>query len=234
VLAWQWLTVIARNPYFPPPLVILREAGRLWFSGPSSRLGLTGEVVDDVLPGLARVAAGWGIAAVAGAGIGVAIGRSRLFAGRGLLAFARVAVPVAAVAVLLLHVSPLWEVVTIAAGSVWPVLLGAADGAHTIDPMTVDVATVFRVPWYHRWYGVIVPAAAPKIIAGLRAGLVPAFALMVVAELAGGVGHRLIFVPGGADLPGAWAWLVLVGLLGYLAAGLLSAAERRALRWCQH
>jgi ABC-type nitrate/sulfonate/bicarbonate transport system permease component len=79
---------------------------------------------------------------------------------------------------------------------------------------------------------VIVPAAAPKVFAGLRISLSIAFILMIIAELVGGtsgIGYRLRLTEG--DLPRMWAWIVLVGVLGYLCAGLLAVVEHRALRW---
>ena len=145
--------------------------------------------------------------------------------GRRLLAFARVAVPLAVLAFLVfVHVGPVVEVAAIAAGSVWPVLVGAVDGARSVDPVAIEVATAYRVPWYHTMIAVIVPAAAPRIFVGLRVSLLVAFPLMAVGELAGGVGDRL-------DTAGGWAWLVLMAGLGCAAVRLLLAVERRALRW---
>ncbi|HVV22130.1 MAG TPA: ABC transporter permease [Pseudonocardiaceae bacterium] len=238
VLVWQWLTGLMGNPYFPTPLAIVREAGRLWFSGPTTHLGLTGSVFDDILPGLARAAIGWGIAVVLGVAAGLVVGRLPVVADscRALLAFVRTVPPAALVAVFLVlfHVGPVAEVATIVFGCVWPVLVNTADGARSVDPTSVDVARVYRVPWYVRLFGVIVPAAGPKIFAGLRTSLPIAFVLMIIAELVGstsGIGYRLVFAQGSSDLPGTWAWIVLVGALGYLSTSLLVLLERRVLRW---
>jgi ABC-type nitrate/sulfonate/bicarbonate transport system permease component len=240
VLVWQWLTDLMGNPYFPPPLAIVREAGRLWFSGPAGRLGLTGQVFDDVVPGLARVAAGWGIAVLIGVAVGLAVGRLPVVADhtRRLVAFVRALPPAVLVAVFLVlfQVGPAAEVAAIAFGCVWPVLVNTADGARSVDPAYLDVALVYRAPWYVRLFAVIVPAAAPKIFTGLRISLPIGFLLMAVAELVGGtsgIGHRLTSAQGGSDLPGVWAWIVLVGVLGYLSTSLLALVERRLLRWHQ-
>jgi ABC-type nitrate/sulfonate/bicarbonate transport system permease component len=238
VLVWQWVTAVVGSPYFPTPLTIARQAGHLWFSGPAAHLLLTGDVFDDILPSLARVLAGWGVAVVIGVAAGLALGRSPVAADycRGLLGFARVVPPSVLVPVFLVlfHVGPRMEIATIALGTVWPVLLGTEEGARSIDPLRMDTAQVFRIPWYQRTLGVIVPASAPGIFAGLRVSLSVAFILMVVAELVGstsGIGHQLLFTQGNADLPGMWAWIVLVGALGYLCTSVLGAVEHRALRW---
>jgi ABC-type nitrate/sulfonate/bicarbonate transport system permease component len=237
VLVWQWVTALARNPYFPTPLTIARQAVHLWFSGPPSHLLLTDDVFGDILPSLARVLVGWGLAAVVGVAAGLALGRSPVVADycRGLLAFARAVPPPTLVPVFLVlfHIGPEMEVATIAFGTVWPVLLNSVEGARSIDPLTIDAARVFRIPWYQRTLGVIVPAAAPKIFAGLRVSLSIAFILMIIAELVGstsGIGYQLLFAQGNADLPGMWAWIVLVSALGYLCTSVLGAVEHRVLR----
>jgi ABC-type nitrate/sulfonate/bicarbonate transport system permease component len=238
VLVWQWVTAIAGNPYFPTPLTIARQAGHLWFSGPASHLLLTDDVFDDILPSLARVLVGWGVAAVVGVAVGLALGRSPIAADycRGLLAFARAVPPPTLVPVFLVlfHIGPEMEVATIIFGTVWPVLLNSVDGARSVDPVTMDAALVYRTPWFYRTFGVIVPAASPKIFAGLRVSLSIAFILMIIAELVGstsGIGYQLLFAQGNADLPGMWAWIVLVSALGYLCNSALVAVEHRALRW---
>jgi ABC-type nitrate/sulfonate/bicarbonate transport system permease component len=237
VLVWQGVTAVVGSRFFPTPLAIVRRAGDLWFTGPSSHLLLTPAVVDDVLPGLGRLLAGWGIAVVVGVCAGLALGRSPVAADycRGVLAFARAVPPPLLVPVfLVLHrAGPGAEIASIAVGSVWPVLLGARDGARSIDAVTVDTARVYRIPWPQRVVGVILPAAGPRIVAGLRVSLSVAFVLMVVAELVGGVGgigHRLLFAQVHGDWSGMWAWLVLLAVLAYLCTSVLGALERRVLR----
>jgi len=236
VLIWQWVTWAARNPYFPTPLTIARRAGRLWFAGPPGHLLLTDGVFDDVAPSIGRIAVGWGAAVVVGVVVGLVLGRAPVAADycRGLLAFARAVPPSTLVPVLLVlfHVGATMEIVAIFFGSVWPVLLDAVDGARSVHPVTMDTALVFRIPWYRRAFGIVAPAAAPKILGGLRISLSIAFILMVVAELFGGtsgIGHRLALAERAGDLPGMWAWIVLIGVLAYAGAGLVGIVERGVL-----
>jgi ABC-type nitrate/sulfonate/bicarbonate transport system permease component len=191
--------------------------------------------MSDILASLSRVTVGWLVAAVVGTVAGLALGRSPVAIDycRGLLAFARAVPPPVLVPVFLIafHSGPNVEVAAIAAGSVWPVLVNAADGARSIEPVTMNTALVYRIPWHHRVIGVIVPAAAPKLFAGLRTGLSVAFVVMTVAELVSGtsgIGYRLRSTRG--DLPGMWAWLVLVGVLAYAGTGLLAVVAHQVLR----
>ncbi|HEX3791753.1 MAG TPA: ABC transporter permease subunit [Pseudonocardiaceae bacterium] len=235
LIAWQWATSAAHDKYFPTPAVILRQAGHLWLSGPGSRLLLSNQVFADILPSLGRVLLGWAVAAVLGVAIGLVVGRSPVLDDycRGVFAFARAVPPAVLVPVFLvvLRVGSGMAVTTIVFGAVWPILLDTADGARSIDPLTTDVVRLFRTPWYQRIVRVIVPAAGPKIFAGLRVGLSIAFILMIVAEMLGGtsgIGHQLA---ADADLPSRWAWIVLVGVLAYLVTGALALVEHRVLRW---
>jgi ABC-type nitrate/sulfonate/bicarbonate transport system permease component len=238
VVIWQLVTAATKNPYFPTPVQIARQAGHLWFSGPASHLGLADTVFDDIFPSIGRLLAGWGIAVVLGVLIGLALGRSKVAADYfgGLLAFARSVPPPCLVPVFLVlfKIGPEMEIITIVFGVIWPVLLNTLDGAAAVDPQTMDAARAFHTPWTRRVFSVLLPAASPKIFAGLRVSLSLSFILMVIAELvasSSGIGYQLVFAQGNADLPGMWSWIVLVSALGYLFNSALVIVEHRVLRW---
>lgn len=238
LVVWELVTRSAANPYFPPPTAIGATAVRLWLSGPADRLFLARPVFHDVLPSLGRLLVGWLLASVVGVVVGLVLGRSRTAAQycTGLLAFLRAlpAPTLVPVFLVLFHIGPTMEIATIVFGSVWPVLVNSLDGARSIDPVTIHTARAFGVPPLLRAVGVIVPASAPKVFAGLRISLSIAFILMVISELVGstsGIGYQLVFAYGDSDLPAMWAWIVLLGALGYACNGALVTVERRALRW---
>jgi ABC-type nitrate/sulfonate/bicarbonate transport system permease component len=154
----------------------------------------------------------------------------------GLLAFARSIPPPTLVPVFLVlfKIGPEMEIVTIVFGTIWPVLLNTVDGARSIDPLTMDAARSFHTPWRRRVLEVVLPAAAPKIFAGLRVSLSIAFILMVISELVGstnGIGFQLTSTQNTFDLSAMWAWIVLVSALGYLFNSVLVIVEHRVLRW---
>jgi ABC-type nitrate/sulfonate/bicarbonate transport system permease component len=227
LMLWQLTAMIAVNPYFPPPARIAEAVGQLW---PSAHLA------DDILPSLVRVLVGWAAASALGITVGVALGRSRAVADyvEFVFTFLRTVPPPLLVPVFMLvfGISTQMEVATIMFGTVWPVLLNAVDGARSVDPVLADTAQVFRIR-HLRWVaGVVLPAAGPKIFAGLRVSLSIALILMVISEMVGatsGIGYQLGTAQGAADLPGMWAWIVLTGLLGYLLNRGLLAVEHKAL-----
>jgi ABC-type nitrate/sulfonate/bicarbonate transport system permease component len=117
---------------------------------------------------------------------------------------------------------------------IWPVLLNTVDGARSVEDTQVATARVFRLPPGQWFFGVVLPAASPKIFAGLRVSLSLSLILMVISELAGatnGVGFQLTQAQQGFDYIMMWTIVVLLGVLGYLMNTVLMIVERRVLAW---
>jgi ABC-type nitrate/sulfonate/bicarbonate transport system permease component len=238
LVAWELATRLAGSPFFPPPSRIAAAGARLWFSGPATQAFLADTVYEDVLPSVVRVVAGWLVAGAIGVTAGIALGRSRVafdYVGPQ-LAFAR-AVPAPTlipVFLVLFGIGTSMQVATIVFGALWPILLNTVDGARSLDSVQEDTARSLRTPLAHRIALVVLPAALPKIFAGLRLSLSIAVLLMVVSELVGaanGIGYELMFAQRQFDFPVMWAWIALLGIVGYGLNTLLLAVERRALRW---
>lgn len=235
---WELVTQLAQHSFFPPPSKIAATAGEKWFSGPASALFLTSEAHSDMLASLGRVAAGWLLAVLIGVALGVLLGRSRTaldYVGP-LMAFMR-AIPspvLVPVFIVLLGIGTQMQITVIVFSVVWPILLNAVDGARSVDQVKFDTARSFGVSRPLWIFGVVLPAAAPKIFAGLRVSLSLSLVVMVVSELVGstnGIGYRLMFDQRQFDFPAMWAGIVLLGVLGYLLNTLLLVVERRALSW---
>lgn len=238
VVVWELLTALAEDPFFPRPTEIAEAAWELWLSGPVEHLFLTETVFEHVLPSVGRLLAGWGIAALIGISLGVALGRSAAamqYAGP-LLTFLRSIPPPALVPVFLLvfSVGTQMQLATIVFGVLWPILLNSVDGARSVDATKSETSAVFRIPKPQWVLGVVLPAAAPKVFAGLRVSLSLSLVLMVVSELVGtdnGIGSQLLVAQREFDFPDMWAGIVLLGVLGYALNTVLLAFERRALSW---
>jgi ABC-type nitrate/sulfonate/bicarbonate transport system permease component len=238
VVLWEVVTQLTRSVFFPPPTKIAVAAAKLWFSGPASHLFFGDAVFDHVLPSLARVLGGWLISALLGVALGTALGRSRTgmdYVGP-LFAFFRAIPPPALVPVfiVLFHIGPGMQVATIVFGSLWPVLLNTVDGVRSVDKVKAETARAFHTPRRY-WIGLVVlPAALPKIFAGLRLSLSISLILMAISELVGsvnGIGYALLASQQAYDFDQMWAWIALLGILGYGFNAALLAVERRVLSW---
>ncbi|MDC2956921.1 ABC transporter permease subunit [Streptomyces gilvifuscus] len=234
---WQSAARARGSVYFPPPSRIARRAHDLWFSGPVRHVFLTDAAVGNVLPSLGRMAAGFGIAAVCGIGLGVAVGRSRWACAlcNPVLQFARAVPPPALVPVfvVVLDFGTPMQITAIAFSAVWPVLINTAEGVRNTDPLRLDVAAVLRLGPFERLRLLLLPSALPRIFAGLRLSLSLSLILMVFSELlpgtADGIGFTLTDAQSRSDLLTVWAALLLLGVLGYVLNTALLAVERRLL-----
>lgn len=238
VVIWQVITQFTESVFFPPPTKIVAAAVQLWFSGPASHLFLGQAVFDHVLPSLARVLGGWLLSVVLGVALGTALGRSKTgmdYVGP-LFAFFRAIPPPALVPVfiVLFHIGPGMQIATIIFGSVWPIVLNTVDGVRSVDKVKAETARAFRTPRFYWITTVVLPAAMPKIFAGLRLSLSISLILMAISELVGslnGIGYALIAAQRAYDFDQMWAWIVLLGILGYGFNAALLAVERRVLKW---
>lgn len=238
VAGWELAARVGDSTFFPPPSEIAVALWDTWFGGPVPRLFLSDLAVANLVPSLGRALGGWAVAVVIGVTVGVALGRSATaleFVGP-LLAFARAIPPPLLVPVFLVLFSlgTQMQLATIILGVVWPVLLNSVDGAQSVHPVQTDTALSFRVPRRQWVMGVVLPAALPKVFAGMRVSLSLALILMVISELVGstnGLGLQLAVAQRRFDFLTMWTAVVLLAALGYLLNALLLAAERRVLRW---
>jgi ABC-type nitrate/sulfonate/bicarbonate transport system permease component len=103
-----------------------------------------------------------------------------------------------------------------------------------VHPGQLETARAFRIGPVQRLVRVILPAAAPKIFAGLRLGLALALILMIVSEFQGatnGIGYEVDTAQTTLDMSVVWGALVLLGVLGVVLNAIFAVAERRALAW---
>ena len=238
VAAWQLATDAANSPYFLPPSAIVPAMYHQWFSGPASHLWLTPDATANLLPSIARMLVGWAVASFAGIALGVAIGRVPLLADltEPVVHFARAVPPPALVPVFLFvfNIGTSMELATIMFGVIWPVLINSIDGARHVHPGHLETARAFRIPPATRLVRIILPSAAPKILAGLRLSLALALVMMIVSEFVGstnGIGREMLQDTSLFNVSGMWSVIVLLGLLGMLLNGAFGLVERRVLAW---
>ncbi|GAB3461517.1 ABC transporter permease [Actinophytocola sediminis] len=238
VVAWQLATAAADDVYFPTPWHILHHGWKMLFTTEDGGFGLADTIFVDVLPSITRAVGGWAIAALLGVVLGTMLGRSRTgmqYVGP-LFAFFR-SLPSPALLPVFIGLFGLnnnMKLSLIVFSCIWPVLMNTVDGVRSVDSVKTETARSFRTPRTQWVTMVVLPAALPKIFAGLRLSLAIAVILMVVSELVGdttGIGSRLTFAQSQFDFISMWAWIVLLGIIGYGLNLALLAVERRALGW---
>jgi ABC-type nitrate/sulfonate/bicarbonate transport system permease component len=230
LLAWQAWTAHAQNPEFPKLSSILAEFRELW---------LFSQFGTHVVPSLERIGLGFGIAVVAGVAIGVPLGLSRWARAFAMphIEYWRAMPPPALlpISIVLLHdIGNRQKVAFIAFFCLFPVLLNTIDGVRAIEPTLIDTARSYGVSRRERIRRLVLPAALPQIVAGMRTSLSLAVIMMVLAEYfssTSGVGYVLLISKNTFEMGPMWAAILLIGLLGYLLNVLFLLVERRILAW---
>ncbi|HVV20649.1 MAG TPA: ABC transporter permease subunit [Pseudonocardiaceae bacterium] len=224
---WQLVAVRADDPNVPPPVTI---AQTIWHNASL--------VVNSTPLSLARLGTGWIIAAVVGVGMGLLFGQLPRAADvvEPVGAFLRAIPPVLLMPILVIwfQLGDTLEIVTIALGCGWPIFVQTIEGVRSIEPVLLDTSHSYGTGRLRHMFGVVAPAAAPKIVTGLRVSLSLALILMVITELLGqssGLGYELDQAGSTFDYPTMWACIVLLGVLGYLLNTILLAADRRLVSW---
>lgn len=238
LVVWELVTLVVRSPFFPPPTDIVPTGFKLWFTGPASQLFLTDAVYTHIFPSLGRLLVGWLGASLVGIVAGIALGRSKhgLEYFGPLFAFLRSIPPVFLLPffIVIFGIESSEKIALIAFGTLWPMLLNTVDGARSVDQIKEDTARSFGVPRVQWIMMVVLPAALPRIFAGLRVSLSLSLVLMIISELqasATGMGVALVDFQRSYEYPSMWALIVLLGVLGYSFNSLLLFAERRVLAW---
>lgn len=126
------------------------------------------------------------------------------------------------------------KIYTIAFACMWPVLLNTIDGVLGVEPTIRKFSKVYRIPRGLHFRKVVLPAALPQIVAGVRVALPIGITVMVVSELFAankGLGFYILNSSATFMVPETWAGALLVGVIGYILSLLFIVLERRILSW---
>lgn len=212
----------------PPPSEIASTLA--WLAGH----GLPAHLAASIL----RVAAGFGAGALAGALCGAVVALDRR-AARLLdpsLQALRAIPSLAWVPLLLLWfgIDELPKLVLIGIGAFFPVYTGVVSGFGGVDRKLVEVGRLYRLAPPALVRRVLLPAALPAILTGLRNGLALAWMFMVAAELIAasrGLGYLLSDGRETSRADIVLAAIVLLAILGKASDMAMVAVERRLLGW---
>lgn len=229
LIAWQLGATASSNPVFPP-------FGDVFTAYLSTLFGE--RLFTDVLPSVGRALAGFLIGVVTGAVLGMAIGASRSLEPwlRPVLEFLR-AIPTVALlpaALLLLGATDQMRIALIAFGCFFPVLLAAIDGTRRVDPLYLDTSRMIGRGRIETLLRVVLPAALPMILSGVRIAVGMALIVMVISELqaaSNGIGYFILQSQRLFRTVDVYAGTLVIGTVGLLFTAAILAVERRLLRW---
>ncbi|HEY8447994.1 MAG TPA: ABC transporter permease [Thermomicrobiales bacterium] len=126
------------------------------------------------------------------------------------------------------------KIALIAVGVFFPVYTNLVAGVRQIDRKLVEAATAYGYRGFALAREVLLPAALPSLLTGLRLGLAQGWLFLVAAELIGawsGLGYLLIDGQNSARADIIVMAIIALAVVGKLSDWLLQIAERRLLRW---
>ena len=86
---------------------------------------------------------------------------------------------------LLIGINDQMKVVVIISGAIWPVLLNTVEGVRAVDEVLANTSRTYRINGFARLRYLVLPAASPQIMTGIRQCLSIGLILMVISEMFG-------------------------------------------------
>ncbi|MBX9590541.1 MAG: ABC transporter permease [Hyphomonadaceae bacterium] len=214
---------------FPPPWAVVQTAGNLISNG---------ELFHHIGVSLLRVVVGFSAAALIAIPLGLSMGawpgwRRQMSV---VVEVLRPIPPFAWIPIGLLWfgVGDTQSIFVIFIASVFSILLNTVAGIDAVEPILRRSALSLGADRRKLFYHVILPAALPQIVVGLRIGLAFAWMVLVASELIGstsGLGY-LILDSRNLGLPSlAFMGMLIIGLIGYILDIGLRTLERMLMPW---
>jgi ABC-type nitrate/sulfonate/bicarbonate transport system permease component len=218
------------NPLFlPAPWVVLAAI---------AELAMKGQLWQHVGATLERVAIGFTAAAVLAVALGLLAGQVRLV--RNVVEpVVELLRPIPPLAVLPMFI--VWvgigegsKIGFITYATFFPMFVTTVHGVTQLDVRLLRAAQSLGAGRTALFLRVILPAALPEILTGLRLGVALAFFVIVISEFIGaeqGLGYLINDGRNFFLVPQMLGAAVLLGLLGYAGNAAVRLLERRVLRW---
>jgi NitT/TauT family transport system permease protein len=250
---WQWVASMGwvNENILPSPLQVWRkwvayllplQEYATWQENNTggSRLSwaLSGEMFIDSLGSLYRVVVGFAVGAGLALPLGLAMGSSRIVYAwmNPLVQLLRPIPPIAYI-----PLSMLWfglgnppAIFLIAIGAFFPVLMNTIAGVRQVDGIYLRAARNLGAGGATMFLRVILPAAVPYILTGMRIGVGTAFIVVIVSEMIAvnnGLGFRINEAREYFWSDKIIAGMITIGLLGLAIDSAMNKLNNYLLRW---
>jgi NitT/TauT family transport system permease protein len=187
---------------------------------------------------LTRVVAGFGLAVLAGAPLGVLMSRVPAF-GRLVEPLFSLGYPVPRIAlypiaVFLFGIGHLSKVVLVTLECLYPIAINTYYGIRNVNRLYVWSAQNMGASRAQVFLKVMAPAAAPHLFAGLRIALPIAFVITVLTEMVSsteGLGWLILYSAASLVRARVFAGVAVIAVIGFVLDRLLAALRNRLIFW---
>ena len=231
VVLWELVTRTGWVPalFLPSPSGVIESGVEMLASG---------ELLVHVATSLRRLLLGFGLGALLGVSVGLAVGFFSLAEAVGTPLIAAT-FPIPKIALLPLLI--LWvgigeasKVAVITLGVFFPMAINTYTGVRNADPLLIRAAVSFGAGGFSLIRKVMLPSALPMIFAGLKLGAGTALLLLVAAEMIAanaGIGFLVLHAQNLMETTKLMVGIVLLSFLGIVSHWLLVRLERLAIPW---
>jgi NitT/TauT family transport system permease protein len=252
IAVWQWVVSQGwvNDHILPSPLQVwnkwvayllpLQDYPTWHAAGGGGRLAwmVSGELITDAIGSLYRVIVGFLVGAALALPLGLAMGASRI-AHAWLNPLFQLLRPIPPIAYI--PMSMLWfglgnapAFFLIALGAFFPVLMNTIAGVRQVDGIYLRAARNLGAGGTTMFLRVILPAAVPYILTGMRVGIGTAFIVVIVAEMIAvnnGLGFRISEARDNFWSDKVIAGMITIGLLGLAIDVGMNKLNNYLLRW---
>lgn len=232
-LAWEALAASgAVTPFQLPRLTAV--LARIWTDA------VGGDLLLNTALTLYRALVGFGIAAVVGVILGMAMSRNVavrwLFDPIVSVGFPMPKIAFLPVMMLWLGVYDLSKIAMVVLDAIFPVVTATMAGIAAVDRHLLWSARNMGASEREVVWQIVLPAALPQIMTGLQVALPIALIVAVVAEMlmgGYGLGGAMVHASRFADSRGVFAGIVEIAVVGYVLVKAMAILRRRLLIWHQ-
>ncbi|HET9404054.1 MAG TPA: ABC transporter permease [Burkholderiales bacterium] len=214
---------------FPPLSVILEKLLEITVSG---------EILQQLGVSLWRAALGYALAATFAIALGIVMGywRRAYEACEITIELARAVPPPAVIplAMVFFGIGDALKVFIIFFACSFPILVNTIDGVRNVDPVLIRTARTFGLSRLQTVWKVILPAAGPTIMTGLRIATAIALILTVISEMIGatsGIGYFILGSQRTLHIANMYAGMLALALTGYAINRVFLLADGRLMAW---
>ena len=116
----------------------------------------------------------------------------------------------------------------------FPLVINTYQGVKNVDHKLLEVGRAFRCSERQMWLNIVIPAALPFIVTGLRLAVGRGLIGMVLADLytaISGIGYLIVRTASTYQVDKMFVPIVTLGLLGVSITALLRVLERKVAPW---
>ncbi|ADD45235.1 ABC transporter permease [Stackebrandtia nassauensis] len=228
-LAWEIVGQAASVRFFPPLSAVLARLAEMVGNG---------QILANLGDSLVNLVLGFGISLVGGLVIGAAMGRYRkVEAALGVYVYALLTAPSLVFAPIffsLLGEGRASIVAVVVTYAMFVIVINTASAMRSVPGHLIEMARSYGASEWQILTRIMLPAATPMIMAGVRLGVGRAVIGMINGEMfiaVVGLGRVVTQAGGRFDGAGVLAVLLVIIAVALAAVGLVQAVDRRLTRW---